>query len=166
MGPDVDDVPQFYHDQIKKMGLESVVTIRPPVRYEEVPDEILSYDIALAYVPDHPVDWRYHPTLKVLEYRALGIPIIATDFPPNREVVEEGVNGMLLHNSPENWAEAMLRFMVERDFLEACQTNAQKMRRGTTWDEIAELYTQKIYDRLTKASDVTQPEHIPGELTP
>ena len=142
LGPD--GAQGFYHDLVNELKLNSVITIKSPVRYENVPEVVSGYDVALAYVPDVPA-WRYQPTLKVLEYRALGMPMIATDIEPSREVVEDGVNGLLVQNSVESLAEGMLRFVNDRDFLKRCKANARMMRRGITWSEVAKTYEQEIY---------------------
>ncbi len=142
LGPD--RTQGFYHDLVNELKLNSVITIKSPVRYENVPEVVSSYDVALAYVPDVPA-WRYQPTLKVLEYRALGMPMIATDIEPSREVVEDGVNGLLVQNSVESLSEGMLRFVNDRDFLKRCEANARMMRRGITWSEVAKMYEQEIY---------------------
>lgn len=143
LGPDTAE--RFYHDLVDELELGSVVTIKPSMPYEDIPREMAGYDVALAYVPDRPAHWHYHPTLKVLEYRALGMPVIASDNEPNRDVVEDGVNGLLVQNSIESLAEAMLRFVIDRAFLQRCDRNARAMRRGTTWSEVAEMYVQNVY---------------------
>lgn len=134
----------FYHSLVYELQLDSVITIESPKRYEDLPQVLSGFDVALAYVPNVPA-WQYQPTLKVLEYRAVGLPIIATDIKPNREIIEHGVNGLLVQNSIECFAEGMLRFVEDRNFLKHCKMNAQKMRRGVTWSEVAKMYEQKAY---------------------
>jgi glycosyltransferase involved in cell wall biosynthesis len=148
MGYDASD--GAYADHIARLGLGDVVTIRPPVPYETVPREVLAHDVALAYVPELPADWMYHPTLKVLEYRALGLPIIATDFRPNRELIDEGVNGLLVENTPQSIAAAMLRFVANPAFLAQSRAAAAARREGLTWDVVAAQY-ERLYQRLAGA---------------
>ena len=126
------------------------MSIRPPIPYEQVPAAVLTHDVALAYVPELPADWMYHPTLKVLEYRALGLPIIATDFRPNREVVEDGANGLLIDNTPESIAAAMLRYICDSDFLAHSRATAAARREGLTWDAVATQYLT-LYQRLNES---------------
>lgn len=137
----------YYAEQIDRLRLQDRVSIRPPIPYEEVPRAVLAHDVALAYVPEVPADWMYHPTLKILEYRALGMPVIATDFLPNRELIDEGVNGLLVENTPESIAAAMLRYIEDRDFLARSRDAAAAMRQGLTWDAVAVQYEQ-LYQRL------------------
>ncbi len=83
----------------------------------------------------------------MLEYRALGLPIIATDFRPNREVVEDGANGLLIENTPDSIAAAMLRYICDPDFLAHSRAIAATRREGLTWDAVATQYLA-LYERL------------------
>ena len=145
IGPDVAD--GYYHELIEKMGLTRFINMLPPVAYDRVPDIVTRYDVALTIVPESPMDWQYQPTIKGVEYRALGMPVIASDFAPNRELVEHEVNGLLVENTAEDIAAAMLRFVCDPAFLECCRANAQAMREGPTWSAVAEQYVD-LYDRL------------------
>jgi len=145
IGPDV--AGGYYHGLVKAMGLERVVRILPPIPYDSVPETVTTYDVALTIVPENPSDWQYQPTIKGIEYRALGMPVIATDFAPNRELVVNEVNGLLVANTAASIAEAMRRFICEPGFLAQAQGNARAMREGPTWDEIATRYMD-IYERL------------------
>jgi glycosyltransferase involved in cell wall biosynthesis len=137
----------FYAETIRKLKLDDIVCIRPPVPYEQVPGEVLEHDVALAYVPELPADWQYQPTLKILEYRALGMPVIASDFLPNRDLVEDGVNGLLASNAAADIAAAMRQFIDDPVFLANCRNNAQAMRESLTWEQVAEQYLA-VYRQL------------------
>lgn len=144
----------YYQKLVYELNIDSYVIIQAPVPYKDVPKIVSSFDVALAYVPEHPADWQYHPTIKILEYKALGIPIIATDFEPNRDFVKDGVNGLLVKNSVECLAEGMLRFIVDRAFLRQCQANARFMRQGVTWNEVAEMYEQQVFMPLLNGEQI------------
>lgn len=157
MGYDASD--GLYAETVRRLRLESHVSIRPPIPYEQVPATIVGHDVALAYVPERPADWMYHPTLKIIEYRALGMPIIATDFLPNREIVEPGVNGLLVANTPDSIAQAMLRFICDPGFLAHNRANAAAMRQGLTWDRVAAQYLS-LYHQLHRAGgSAASPDH-------
>lgn len=142
IGPD--DTKGFYHKLVREWGIEHVVAIKPPVPYAAVAPAVASYDVALAYVPPLP-DWRYQPTLKILEYRALGIPILASDNTPNRLEIEEGVNGILVQHRQKSIADGLLRFVADREFLHRATVTARRMRRGRTWAESAQEYLELVY---------------------
>jgi glycosyltransferase involved in cell wall biosynthesis len=147
LGRDISD--GFYRDLVKKLKLEQYIRFIPSVPYDEVPQLLGNYDVAVAYVPYEPTDWSYHPTLKILEYRALGIPIIATDVPPNREVVVSGSNGFLCDNSAEDFATAMLRLIDNRQLLKKIKDQADLMRTGVTWSDVARIYEGLYTDLLS-----------------
>lgn len=137
VGPDTSN--GYYQNLVTELALDKLVHVKPPVAYHEVPQIMSTYDVGLAYVPDRPT-WHYQPTIKVLEYRALGIPIISTDVATHREVVEENKNGLLVADSAVALADGMMRYVGDEAFLHSCQTNAVAMRRGITWLEVARMY--------------------------
>ena len=145
IGPDTAD--GYYHGLVKEMELGRVVRMLPPIPYDSVPQTVTTYDVALTIVPESPSDWQYQPTIKGIEYRALGMPVIATDFAPNRELVTNETNGLLVDNTAASIAGAMRRFICEPGFLAGTQVNARAMREAPTWDEIATRYMD-IYERL------------------
>jgi glycosyltransferase involved in cell wall biosynthesis len=148
--------PGYYQKMIRDLRLEKVVRIEPPISNEHIPELVLAHDVAFAYVPDTPVDWNYHPTLKVLEYRALGMPIIASDNTPNRDTIQDGVNGVIVHNTAEDIARGMQRFITDRPFLRHCRAHAQQMRQGILWSDVAAMY-EAIYVDLHAHTTVALP---------
>lgn len=146
IGPDTSN--GYYQKTIHEFGVADFVSIQPPIAYDRVPHALLSYDVGLAYVPDRPT-WHYQPTIKVLEYRALGLPILSTDVATHREIICEDKNGILTADTPDALAEGMLRYVKDRQFLRDCQKNAQLMRCGTTWFEVAQMYNE-VYQKFYK----------------
>lgn len=145
IGPDV--AGGYYHQLVKETGANGTIRMLPPVPYDDVPAIVTSYDVALTIVPESPPDWQYQPTIKGVEYRALGMPVIATDLAPNRELVVNEVNGLLVRNTADDIAAAFLRFVCDPAFLAQCRANAQAMREGPTWDQIATQYME-VYEQL------------------
>jgi glycosyltransferase involved in cell wall biosynthesis len=148
IGPDV--AGGYYQRLAEQLELNQVVAFRPPVPYAGVPAVLANYDVALAITPEDPPDWKYQPTIKIIEYRAAGMPIIATNFAPNREIVRQEVNGLLVTNSVDEMAAAMLRFVCEPAFLQRCRANAQAMRQGLTWEQIADMYVKQVYEKVLR----------------
>ena len=146
VGPDKAD--GYYQQFIKKLELGHVITIKPPVPYQEVPKLMATnYDVGLAYTPDRKT-WDYQPTFKVLEYRALGLPILSIDVASHHEVVKDGMNGLLVKHSVDTIAAGMLRFVQDRDFLNHARTQAHQMRQGLTVSEVVQQYDQNVYQKL------------------
>lgn len=134
----------YYHDLIDELELNENVRINPPVEYSKIPSLMTQYDVGLAYVPHRPT-WHLQPTLKILELRAAGLPILSTDVQAHREVLEQGVNGLLVGDSAQEIANGLQRFLEDPAFLARCKENAREMRTGLTWEEVAGMYETKIY---------------------
>jgi glycosyltransferase involved in cell wall biosynthesis len=145
IGPDLTD--GYYHQLVKEWNLEEIASVGAPVPYSAIPATLGNYDVGLAYVPDRPT-WHYQPTIKALEYRAIGMPILSTDVASHREIVVDGKNGLLVQDTPESIAAGMKRLISDRQFLHQCKINAQAMRQGLTWDEVATRYEQEVYIKL------------------
>lgn len=149
----LDDSGGYYQNMVQELGISSVVHLKPPIDYSEIPAMILRHDVGLAYVPDRPT-WHYQPAIKALEFRALGIPMISTDVTAHRELVNANVNGLLAQDNAESFAECMEKFILDRAFLESCRDNARTMRSGKTWGDVAQLYEK---DYLTFRSAENKP---------
>lgn len=152
IGPDA--TQGFYAGVVRDLGVEHLVKIKPAVDYTLIPQVLTQYDVALAYVPDRPT-WHYQPTIKVLEYRALGMPIISTDVASHRGMVQPEINGLLVKDSIDALAEAFRRFIDDPEFLRTTLMNAQAMRRGTTWTQVAEMYEREVYRRPWERAEAT-----------
>lgn len=76
-------------------GLEQQVETAGWVPFDQVPHHLASADIALALL--QPVE-RYTVALpvKLFEYMACGLPVVISDFPPNRAVVAGADCGVLV----------------------------------------------------------------------
>jgi Glycosyl transferases group 1 len=137
----------YYQKMAAELGVGEHVRFHEPVPYDQVAGMVAQYDVAVAYAPREP-DWEVQPTLKVLEFRALGMPILATESLPNRSVVADGVNGILTLDDADAIARGMLRFVTERAFLESCTERARAMRQGRTWEVAAAEYDSVVYQRV------------------
>lgn len=75
---------------IQRLGLNNQVTALGAVPYPEVPELITAFDVGVLPGSNH-----YGNPMKLLEYAAAGIPSVAPDLLPVREVLEDGVTGLL-----------------------------------------------------------------------
>lgn len=74
-GPAKDSIKNF----ILTNKLKNVI-LYGPVPYSKMPQVIASCDIGLVLFPDHPW-WRYQCPTKLIEFLALGKPVVASDLP-------------------------------------------------------------------------------------
>jgi glycosyltransferase involved in cell wall biosynthesis len=96
-------------------GLESQVEMVGWVQFEQVPAQLATADVALALL--QPIE-RYVAALpvKLFEYMASGLPVVISDFPPNRAVVAGADCGILVDPADaEDVAAAIARLLNDPD---------------------------------------------------
>jgi glycosyltransferase involved in cell wall biosynthesis len=126
-------------EYVYKQELSSFITIQNPVAYNLIPNILHQHDIGVAYVPDHP-DWIYQPTLKVLEYCAAGMPVLASENLYNRRIIQENVTGIFFENNISSLHEAIIKISTDKFLLDKITYGAAHHRTGSKWDESAEDY--------------------------
>jgi glycosyltransferase involved in cell wall biosynthesis len=107
---------------------------------KEMPTWLAAVDVAAMPYPAA----EHYPTamspLKLFEYMAAGLPIVATDLPAIREVLEDGVNGLLVPpEKPEALASSLARILDDVDVARALGARARRDAAGYTWQRRAEL---------------------------
>ncbi len=78
----------------RRRGVEKQVTFTGALRHEEIPAVIRSFDVALAPYPRHSHDFYFSP-LKLYEYMACGVPVVAARLGQIAESVKHGKTGWL-----------------------------------------------------------------------
>ena len=88
-----------------------------------------------------------------VEASAVGIPIVCSDIPGNRNVVVNGYNGFLIKGSIEEYCNAILRLSIDLELAKKMSINgmirAKKLfDKKVIIDEILLLYEKLISDRI------------------
>lgn len=78
----------------KQRGLSKQVVFTNALMHEDVPAVLRQFDLALAPYPKHDHDFYFSP-LKLFEYMACGVPVVAADLGQISEVVVHGRTGWL-----------------------------------------------------------------------
>jgi len=115
---------QELEDLSVAMNLTERVIFTGKVPYIDVPKYVRTADISILPFPDI-TWWRVSSPIKLMEYLAMGLPIVATDIPAHRWVSEQtsGVE-LAADSSPENLASAVSHLLegnntpVSRSMLE------------------------------------------------
>lgn len=89
----------------KPLSLESIPVDFVPWNESTEASEIANADIGIAWIPDD--DWsRGKCGLKILQYLAAGLPVIANPVGVHTEMIRTGMNGIIAH-STEEWIYAV-----------------------------------------------------------
>jgi glycosyltransferase involved in cell wall biosynthesis len=125
-----------------ELGLKQRVTITGVVQRGEVPAVLAAFDVAL-----QPAVVEYASPLKLFEYLAVGLPVLAPDAPNIREVLQDGVNSILFDPDDDLAFARGLARLCEDDGLRrrlgaAARTTIGQL--GLTWrgnaQRVVELY--------------------------
>jgi glycosyltransferase involved in cell wall biosynthesis len=125
--------------KLAQQGLEECVIFVGARPYREIPALIRGFDIALApySIPDHSF---YFSPMKVFEYMACGVPVIAARIGQIKDIVVEGENGLLY--TPERLEELAgkcIRLLENPSFAHSLGIKAKQfIRENHTWDHNAE----------------------------
>lgn len=132
-GPTEDDLAPF-RAQAERLRIADRVRFATWIPQDELFPLIRSARVAVHPLPGRgSKEWRiYTCPLKILEYMALGTPVVATDLPAVREIVRPECTGVLVPpDRPDALADAIRRVRDDRELARRLRTAA--MRRVAAW---------------------------------
>jgi glycosyltransferase involved in cell wall biosynthesis len=132
-GPD-DHVAQLRRRAVD-LGVDDQVEWLGLVPHDEVPELLAETDLALSPLRDIE-SYRISFPAKLLEYMAAGCPVLATDLPAHRRLVDDGENGFLYDGTPRGLLAAMDR-AIEGDY-DRVATAARETAEEYDWASIVE----------------------------
>ena len=140
-GPQRDELEKYASD----LGIANRVTFVGRVPFESVPDHPKAGDLfCFASVTET-------QGLATMEALAAGLPVVAVDATGTRDVVEEGVDGLLTHNDSQALALAISRLLDDNGLRETFIANArEKVKQFDTKRQakrLVEVYRQVIEDK-------------------
>jgi glycosyltransferase involved in cell wall biosynthesis len=110
-----------------------------PQPYRCIPRLLASAEIALLPLAEGLVARCFTSPLKLFDYLAAGLPIVAVDFPTIREVLRDGENGLLVApNDPAAMAGAIKRLLADPDLAGRLAAQARMDAAEYTWNRRAE----------------------------
>lgn len=123
--------------EIERYGLAASTLFTGTVTPEQVPEQLAAMDVAVAPYPDRPDS--YFSPLKLFEYLAMGLPVVASRVGQPAEIIEHGVNG-LLHppGDAERLADALLRLRRDPALRRRLgRAGRERVLAAHTWDAVA-----------------------------
>lgn len=125
--------------EARERGVERSVVFTGALPHEEVAPLIRAFDVALAPYPPPKHDFYFSP-LKLFEYMACGVPVVAANLGQIPEVVRDGETGLLYPpGEPGALAAACERLLSDPELRHALGRAAAKEVLGNhTWDRNAE----------------------------
>jgi len=123
-----------------ELGIANNVKFLGRVPYERLPDFFGAADIGLAtYVTS--VSAAYGVPLKIKEYMAAGLPVVATDFRPLAKFINSAKAGIVASANAEELAAAILNLLeLPREKYVDLSTRATEYARSFGWRNLLERY--------------------------
>ena len=122
-------------EQVAAAGLGDRVHFSGPVKQADVPRHLAAMDVTV-----QPNVTDYASPIKLFEYLAMGKAVIAPDKPNIREVLEDGIDGLLFQpGDAVDMARALLSLYEDRELLRKFSDAAVSVveRRGYFWESNA-----------------------------
>lgn len=126
---------EHLHREFAARGVIDRVTFAGAVLPEDIPGYLASMDVAIAPYP--PVNRFYSSPLKLYEYMAAGLPIVASRIGQVAEIIEDGATGILI--PPGNavlFASALIRLYMQPELRRRLGSAARNAVRDHTWDQV------------------------------
>lgn len=117
---------------------------------DRVPNREVPLWIQACDVVTIPWQWTEHlayfaSPLKLFEYMAAGVPIVASDLPSNREVLRHGENAWLVEpGNPQSLADGILTLLSNPDKMKLLGEQARKDVQAFSWVNRAKKILQAI----------------------
>ena len=129
--PDVDALAR----RAREAGTSNRVDLRGYLPYRRVADVLRQASVALLPLPDEPVARYFTSPLKLFDYMAAGLPIVASDLPALREVLRHEENALLARpDDPDAFAAAVRRLLAEPDLAARLGGQARLDVSRYSWD--------------------------------
>ncbi|GAB4279699.1 MAG: glycosyltransferase family 4 protein [Candidatus Promineifilaceae bacterium] len=138
-----------------KLGIEEYVFFLGRKPYCEIPLYYHRSHIGISYVPQsHVFDGQ--PALKLIEFMASGLAVVATDTLGQRSTISDGDNGLLVEDDADAIAAAVLQLVCDVDMRKQLGDNARQSAKEYDWDFIFHSSIFPAYEQILCRRDVSR----------
>lgn len=110
----------------EELGLKNTVIFTGYIDSKLVPFYIAAADVAISAIPNTLYYSLSSPT-KIFEYMAMGKPVIASNIFPHAQIINNGVNGLLVKwDEPEEYTQAIIGLLGNNPKAKEIGSNAMK----------------------------------------
>lgn len=132
-----------YRRMAEELGVTGNITFKGRVDYSEAPRYLLAGDIAVA-----PKISETEANGKIYNYMACGLPTVAFDTPPSREILGD----LGVYAKPKDYhslANSIVELLRDEELREELRRKVRdKALKDYSWDKVGERI-MKVYERLT-----------------
>ena len=138
-------------DTLKKMAekddIKEKVIFRPRLPYADLMQYTANADMGLTLDKDTNLNYRFSLPNKIFDYIQSGIPVLASDLPEIRKIIEKYCIGDFIPNhQPESIAQKVGEIMNNTEQLKSWKRNLTFAADDLTWEKESEII-KKVYSK-------------------
>ena len=150
LGHETDIAGHKVEQLINHYGVENRVFLHPPVPYVELINYLAAADLGLVIYPHTNRNNYYCASNKIYEFAMSGLPVVAVDFPPCRELLEQYRYGVCFAwNDSAALERAITECFSGEQQYQQMKTEALRAAREENWDR-EKLHLLEIYSRISE----------------
>ncbi len=125
---------QQLHDRVEELKVDNVI-FYPKVLVQELIPYASQSMVGVAMTEAICLNFKLSVSNKLFEYASAGLPVIMSDIPEHRYLNEKYQFGIVIKdNSPESFAEAVIKLYTDKDFYAKCAENAKLLSDEVNWE--------------------------------
>ena len=135
-----------------ELSLEKTILMEPNIPSQEIMSKLNRFKVAVSPNSDTPKMRVAIPT-KIFEYMAASVPVILSDLPPYRELIDHDHNGLLVKpNDPEELAKSIIELLSDSERSQRIgQAGLKAFKEKFSWeaqlDNLKSLYVEVLRKR-------------------
>ncbi|PLX09619.1 MAG: glycosyltransferase, partial [Marinilabiliales bacterium] len=128
------DVLELLKDMANKDGIKGKVIFRPRQPYEMLMQYTSIADIGLTLDKDTNLNYRFSLPNKLFDYIHSGIPVLSSDLPEIRKIIDEfEIGDFIPDHNPETIAKKVKEVLANEDLLDKWKKNIIFAARNLSW---------------------------------
>jgi len=140
-GPDVCRLKK----KVDQLGLNNLIIFTGLIPYEAVPGYLRCIDICVSHLPNI-FSYRVSFPLKLLEYMAVGKPVLASRIEAHQRIIRDGHNGLLYDLEDVEDFATKIRLLTEDKALRSKLAEAgRQISLSYSWQHLSESYEYCLY---------------------
>jgi glycosyltransferase involved in cell wall biosynthesis len=132
----------------QQLGVEAQVQFLGVFAYDALPSLLAQADIGITTAHPQSSFRRYASPLKIIEYMAAGLPVIANRLGQTEIIINESGAGLLVENSPEEFAQAAASLLLDPARYAAFSRAALNYASAFDWNLLLEKAYRVVLDLL------------------
>jgi len=132
-----------------KIGLRDKVNFAGFQPYKKIPELLFECDIGVSSIP--PIDIYFDSTpTKLMEYMAMGMPVVANEeINDHKKVLERSGGGQLVTYTPKSFASAIIWLLKNPDMAKTIGNNGKRwIRQNRTYRHVSKIIEAKYLEIL------------------